>query len=1030
MLNKARQLNLPTMKKIFPYQIFLLSFLFPLESIQSNDYLAKDSTSIVGNWKSSTWFGYYHDDGSGWVYHEDLEWIYPSSPDGNSIWIFVPLLDWAWTRQDLFPWMYFNKLQNWRYYNQENGFYDYNKNAWQSNQVLSEELQGKDANQSAGESNSTTGQNGGDDSDESAPKTYSLDVFSGSGGFATGSGSFLKGNLASISATPETGYYFLNWTGDGVLDSNASSTSLLIDSNRTVTANFSLMQYILSVEAQSGGSVTGGNTYDFGQTVTISATPDTGYYFLNWTGDGVLDSNASSTSILIDANRSVTANFSLMQFGLTALAQSGGSVTGGNTYDFGQSATITATPDMGYYFVNWTGDGVLDTNASSTSVLIDSNRTVTANFSLLKPLLSISAEAGGSVSGAGSYEYNSNITVIASPDSGYSFLHWSGAQVANSSAANTTIHMTEDVNLTATFEASPTSSLSKVEPFEMVRRMGRGINLGNVLSAPEEGKWAPAATQQYFADLKDANFTNVRLPMDFYGTRTSGDTSGYSSLSGTSGDFNGSMDDFVVSSVYLDRIEEIINWSLNQGLITVLDFHGGNLKSEFLHTFNPSNSHYLDPTSARRAADLVKFQSIWRAIANRFKNYPPELLFEIVNEPYFELSAIEMDQLNSLVISIIRATGGKNNDRNLIIVGGGENSYLAPQQINSSILASDDQLIATFHYYDPFSFTSSQKDQYDDNDWGTSVDKESVNTHFDTVKTWSETNQIPIYLGEFGADNENGYDYGSGTLRKINSNATGYADGGPDAQSRILYHQYVAQEAINRGFAFSAWDSGPTSNKTIHKRNDSNLTSNFDLSSFAVSSFEIPTVTMSTVVDSTTWVSEIKESILNYGTWPDCYGPSGVIKNPGFECSPYNENWSLKLVSSSTAEISESNSTMARTGDAAIQIKVSSDLGYNKVLLENTSFVSDLNGKRITVECWVKSSVPASFRMQLKITEKEGVEYGNKYPSSDVFSTTTEYQKFIFRHTVNNSIDAVQFKLLLGKTPATFFIDDCSALIE
>ena len=87
----------------------------------------------------------------------------------------------------------------------------------------------------------------------------------------------------------------------------------------------------------------------------------------------------------------------------------------------------------------------------------------------------------------------------------------------------------------------------------MVRRMGRGINLGNVLSAPEEGKWAPSATQQYFIDLKDANFTNVRLPTDFYGSRTTGDTSIFSTLSGTSADFNGSMDDFVVSSAYLDR---------------------------------------------------------------------------------------------------------------------------------------------------------------------------------------------------------------------------------------------------------------------------------------------------------------------------------------------------------------------------------------------------------------------------------------------------------------------------------------------
>ena len=102
---------------------------------------------------------------------------------------------------------------------------------------------------------------------------------------------------------------------------------------------------------------------------------------------------------------------------------------------------------------------------------------------------------------------------------------------------------------------------------------------------------------------------------------------------------------------------------------------------------------------------MTKFKSIWLAVATRFRDYAPELIFEIVNEPYFELSAAEMDTLNSEIIPIIRATGGNNAYRNLILVGGGENSYLAPQQINPTILSGDSNLIATFHYYDPFKFT-------------------------------------------------------------------------------------------------------------------------------------------------------------------------------------------------------------------------------------------------------------------------------------------------------------------------------------
>jgi endoglucanase len=120
----------------------------------------------------------------------------------------------------------------------------------------------------------------------------------------------------------------------------------------------------------------------------------------------------------------------------------------------------------------------------------------------------------------------------------------------------------------------------------MVERMGRGINLGNTFSAPVEGNWAPVVYEQYFIDVKNAGFTNVRIPMDFYGDRTSGTTTQYSIDANTSDDYNGTIDDYVVDQNYLNRIEEIVNWSLNQGLITIIDFHGAQLKSDFLYTFS------------------------------------------------------------------------------------------------------------------------------------------------------------------------------------------------------------------------------------------------------------------------------------------------------------------------------------------------------------------------------------------------------------------------------------------------------------
>ena len=65
--------------------------------------------------------------------------------------------------------------------------------------------------------------------------------------------------------------------------------------------------------------------------------------------------------------------------------------------------------------------------------------------------------------------------------------------------------------------------------WEIVEAMGRGVNLGNTLSAPVEGNWAPTVYEQYFIDVFEAGFSNVRIPVDFYGSRTTGNTSVWSS---------------------------------------------------------------------------------------------------------------------------------------------------------------------------------------------------------------------------------------------------------------------------------------------------------------------------------------------------------------------------------------------------------------------------------------------------------------------------------------------------------------------
>ena len=539
---------------------------------------------------------------------------------------------------------------------------------------------------------------------------------------------------------------------------------------------------------------------------------------------------------------------------------------------------------------------------------------------------------------------------------------------------------------------------AQTSTWDIVKQMGRGINLGNTLSAPVEGNWAPVVYEQYFIDVANEGFSNVRIPIDFFGDRTSGATNEFSTDANSADEFNLNVSDFTVTDTHLDRVETVVNWSLDQGLYTIIDFHGAELKSEFLETFNLESTNYSHPTSAKRAADLMKFKSIWIQISNRFINHPSTLIFEVVNEPYFEVSAQEMDEINLLIIEAIRSTGGNNSTRPIIITGGTLTSYQAPTAIGAAVLNSDSNLIASFHYYIPFNFTSSSTSNNNDFNWGTTNDKSTVNTHFESVKTWSETNNIPITLGEFGADNEGGYNYQTGVYGN---------NGGPVNSDRVEYHRYIAEQAINRGFSFSAWCSGNKSNKTIHLRTDHPTTSN------AVTGV---------------WVEDVKEALLADGTWPECYGPTldQIILNPDFECG-VTSNWNFITLGTVSATISET-STSFFSGNYAARIEVSGSDTYNKVILSNIGYQQDLTNQKITIGCYAKSPTSGtSFKLRIK---SEDNMTNSDYTASPAFSLSTSFDYYSFEYVVPQNTTSVQVQVLMGEDVGIYFLDAFDVLVE
>ncbi len=130
----------------------------------------------------------------------------------------------------------------------------------------------------------------------------------------------------------------------------------------------------------------------------------------------------------------------------------------------GTEVSVEATPDPGYRFIGWTGDveTIADVKAATTSITMEGNCAITANFETIPTTqysLTISSTTGGSVTTPGektfSYSDGMRVSVVATPDSGYQFVSWTGnvQAVADVNAASTTITMKDHYSIVANFEA-------------------------------------------------------------------------------------------------------------------------------------------------------------------------------------------------------------------------------------------------------------------------------------------------------------------------------------------------------------------------------------------------------------------------------------------------------------------------------------------------------------------------------------------------------------------------------------------------
>jgi len=320
-------------------------------------------------------------------------------------------------------------------------------------------------------------------------KPYSLTISSTEGGSVTtpGEGAFIHnvGTVVNLVATPDTVFRFVNWTGDvgTIANVNAASTTITMNGDYSITASFEeLAEYDLTTSSTTGGSVTvpGEGTFAYydGTAVNLVATANSGYYFFNWTGDvgTITNVNAPSTTITMNDDYSITANFRVIPPGKVALTTSsnaGGSVItpgeGAFLYNVGSVVSLMAEAEEGYRFVNWTGDvgTIANVNAPSTTITMNGDYSITANFEELAEYdLTTSSTAGGSVTvpGEGTFTYYDGtvVNLVATANIGYYFVNWTGdvGTIANVNAPSTTITMNDDYSVTANFEQIPSGKVA------------------------------------------------------------------------------------------------------------------------------------------------------------------------------------------------------------------------------------------------------------------------------------------------------------------------------------------------------------------------------------------------------------------------------------------------------------------------------------------------------------------------------------------------------------------------------------------
>lgn len=293
---------------------------------------------------------------------------------------------------------------------------------------------------------------------------------------------------------------------------------------------------------------------------------------------------------------------------------------------------------------------------------------------------------------------------------------------------------------------------------EATRLMGNGINLGNTLEACDnnvgiktntplsyETYWGqPKTTQAMIDGMKAAGFDTIRIPVAW--------------MTNATHLYEG---DYTIDTGYMDRVEEVVRYARKAGMYVIINDHWdggwyGMFGSESAET---------------RALAMEAYKGMWQQIAERFRDYSDYLIFESANEElggrfdensplYCSDSVVTYltdderyaltNEINQTFVDVVRATGGNNAKRFLLIAGYSTNiDQTCDDRFQMPKDTADSKLMVSVHYYDPWSYCGASS-AASATKWGKVSDYEYLDQQLAKMTKFTEAG-YGVVIGEYGA---------------------------------------------------------------------------------------------------------------------------------------------------------------------------------------------------------------------------------------------------------------------------------------